>query len=70
MVVSNDEIVLSDIELILPCQVISECQSLNRNARSYFIAVNKLNLTSTQLTIHKLEDDSVQLRVTGKLILF
>jgi hypothetical protein len=69
MTVERESEVLSDIELVLPFKVICDFQSLEKNARACYIAVNKDELTSTQLTVDKQGDDSVRLRVTGNTLL-
>jgi hypothetical protein len=66
MTVVRDSVVLSDIELVLPYKVICDFQSLEKNARACYIAVNKDESTSTQLTVDKQGDESVRLRVTGR----
>jgi hypothetical protein len=64
MISESESEVLSDVEVILPWEVIETCCGLQTNGRSCFLSVNKRDCTTSQLAIHKLEDNSIKLRIT------
>ena len=57
---------LSKVELILPANVVEACWNLKKNNQAFFFAVNEHDKTSSEINIHKLGDNSVKIRVTGK----
>ncbi len=61
--------VLSSIELILPPNVVEACYKLKRDLRARFRAVNKDEGTSSEITVHKQDDDSVKLYIAGTYLL-
>lgn len=65
MVAGDEKGVLSKVELILPANVVEACYNLERNVHAYFMAVNQQDRTSSEITLYKLKDDSVKIRVTG-----
>lgn len=66
MVAGEEKDVLSKVELILPANVVEACYNLERNVHAYFMAVNQQDRTSSEITLYKLKDDSVKIRVTGE----
>lgn len=57
--------VLSDVEIILPGEVIESLGSLRPDSLSCFMSVDEKAQTTKQLFVHKLSDNSVRIRVTG-----
>lgn len=57
--------VLSDVEIILPEEVIESLGSLRPDSLSCFMSVDEKAQTTKQLFVHKLSDNSVRIRVTG-----
>jgi len=64
MASKNESDILSDIEVILPWEVIETCRNLQKNGTSCFLSVNKEDCTTSQLAVHKLEDNSIKIRIT------
>ena len=58
--------VLSNVELILPWNVVEACYSLERNDSTCFFAANDAEGTTSQISLCKLEDHSVKIQVTGR----
>jgi len=67
MLANDDSEVLSDVEIILPIEIIETCMKLKPDSLSCFMSVNETSKTTNQVTLHKLNDDSVRIRVTGNL---
>lgn len=55
---------MSNIELVLPWNVVKTCYSLETNTQSCFLAVNAEEKTSSQITVKKQADESVKITVT------
>jgi len=68
MIVDNGSKVLSDVEVILPREVMETCRDLQQGGTSCFLSVNKSDCTTSQLIIHKLHDDSIKIRITGTFL--
>ena len=58
--------VLSNVELILPWNVVEACYNLERNDSTNFFATNESEATTSQISLCKLDDHSVKIQVTGK----
>lgn len=69
MIIDDESEVLSDVEVILPREVMETCRDLQQGGTSCFLSVNKQNYTTSQLIIHKLNDDSIKIRITGTLVI-
>lgn len=69
MIIQNESEILSDVEVILPYEVVETCHDLQRGGTSCFLSVNKHDCTTSQLVIHKLQDDSIKIRITGTLVI-
>jgi len=67
MIIDGENDVLSDVEVILPREVVETCRDLQQGGTSCFLSVNKQDCTTSQLIIHKLHDDSIKIRITGSL---
>ena len=67
MIIDTESEVLSDVEVILPREVMETCRDLQRGGTSCFLSVNKQDCTTSQLIIHRLSDDSIKIRITGTL---
>lgn len=67
MLANDDSEILSDVEIILPIDIIETCMTLKPDSLSCFMSVNETSKTTNQVTLHKLNDDSVRIRVTGKI---
>jgi len=65
MIIDSESEVLSDVEVILPREVMETCRDLQQGGTSCFLSVNKQDCTTSQLVIHKLYDDSIKIRITG-----
>jgi len=65
MIIDSESEVLSDVEVILPREVMETCRDLQQGGTSCFLSVNKQDCTTSQLIIHKLHDDSIKIRITG-----
>lgn len=57
--------ILSNIELVLPWNVVNTCYHLEKEGQSCFLALNGEENTSSQITVKKQADDSVKITVTG-----
>jgi len=68
MIIDGESEVLSDVEVILPREVMETCQDLQQGGTSCFLSVNKQDCTTSQLFIHKLNDDSIKIRITGTFL--
>ena len=68
MIIDSESEVLSDVEVILPSEVMETCRDLQQGGTSCFLSVNKQDCTTSQLIIHKLHDDSIKIRITGTLV--
>lgn len=55
---------LSDVEIVLPSEIIESLGSLKPESLSCFMSVDEKTQTTKQLFIHKLIDNSVRIRVT------
>ena len=58
--------VLSNVELILPWNVVEACYNLERNDSTNFFAKNEVEATTSQISLCKLDDNSVRIQVTGE----
>ncbi|KAK2159849.1 hypothetical protein LSH36_145g07000 [Paralvinella palmiformis] len=56
--------VLSNVELILPWNVVEACYNLERNDSTNFFATNEVEATTSQISLCKLEDNSIRIQVT------
>ena len=57
---------LSSIELVLPPNVVEACYRLRRDGKAGFRAVNKEEGTSSEITLHRQEDNSVKIHIAGE----
>lgn len=60
--------ILSSFEVVLPPSILDTCQRLRPGISTCFLAVNKQEGTSSQITVAKQNDKSVVLRVAGKYL--
>ena len=70
MIIDSESEVLSDVEVILPREVMETCRDLQQGGTSCFLSVNKHDCTTSQLIIHKLQDDSIKIRITGTPVVY
>lgn len=59
--------ILSNVELILPWNVVEACYSLEPADSTCFFATNKEEETQSQISLFKQGDHSVKIQVTGKV---
>ena len=62
--------VLSQIELVLPQNVVAAAYNLHKECEAEFRALNLDTKTSSEIALHKHADLSVRVRITGMLSVF